>query len=66
MEERWREELISEIDAPGQSRGEFAIKQKGDRLYALVGRRWCRIRRRADGKLVECFDRPYDGIENRT
>lgn len=66
MEKRWSEELISEIDAPGQSRGAFDIKQKGERLYALIGRRWCRVVRRQDGKLVEWFGRgTYEGIEQR-
>jgi hypothetical protein len=64
MNGTWREELISEIDAPGESRGTFEIKQKGERLYALIGRRWCSVHRRADGKLAETFGRSlYEGIE---
>jgi hypothetical protein len=41
----------------GQSRGDFKIRERGGRLYALIGSRWCRVERQADDKLVEIWTR---------
>ncbi len=51
----WTETLYSEA---GAIRGaEVKVKEQGERLYALIGRRWCRCARLADGKLVEIWVR---------
>ncbi len=51
----WTEELVS--DTTGESRGAVQFKEKGDRLYGLIGRRWCRCERREDGKIIEIWVR---------
>jgi hypothetical protein len=48
--------LDSNVPA-GTSRGEFKIKERGGRLFALIGSRWCRVERNADGRLVEIWTR---------
>lgn len=62
----WTEELFADGDSShallrgveeNRSRGVVQVKEKGDRLYALIGRRWCRCARRADGKLIEIWVR---------
>jgi hypothetical protein len=66
MNTTWTEELFSDGDSERNllrgtdenvSRGVVQVKQKGDRLYALIGRRWCRVDHRADGRLVEIWVR---------
>lgn len=39
------------------SRGEFKIRERSGALYALICSRWCRVERRADGRLVEVWTR---------
>lgn len=50
---QWIEYVVSA--ETGAVRGNFAIKKKGDTLYALIAHRWCRVERRDDGKLVEIW-----------
>lgn len=45
-----REVVYSNEDR--SSRGDFLLKRDGERLFALIGSRWCRVERR-DGKLFE-------------
>lgn len=38
-------------------RDEVTVKEQQGRLYALIGRRWCRVERRDDGTLIEVWTR---------
>lgn len=51
----WTDALVS--NETGESRGDVTFKEIGDRIYGLIGRRWCRCERRDDGKIIEIWVR---------
>lgn len=51
----WTEALVS--NKTGETLCIALFKKKGDRIYGLLGRRWCRCERRDDGKIIEIWVR---------